>query len=565
MEVKTMILEHKISFKATDDKCFRDNLAGLDEFKLINIIIGRNNSGKSAFLDILLHDLGSKKSEYQDVILEEDLNKFIGKDRQGNYSTVEIAKVREAILGQPFKGVCNSSGITNHFVSSEDIQAILDEKGIGASREYSICLDVFEKVNFNRKISIFNKKAIRKVAAERNIIPEQPEDLSKSVGVHNDGKNATLAITHHYSFKGGKVSYLKDILNGLNEIFNPDCRFNNIKSKAIDKTTWEVCFEEENKDGDIYLSQSGSGIKTVLHVLISLHIGVSEPGNAVFLYEELENNLHPHVVRNLFRYIAKYAKEHKSVFFITTHSSIPIDMFRDDLDAQIIHVTHDGCQAKAETISTLSKYSDIIDDIGVKASDLLQANGIVWLEGPSDRIYFNKWIELYSNGELKEHIDYECAFYGGSNLASHKAGADEDNDSIDILNVNRNAVLIGDSDRKSEEDTIKPRLARIEKQIDKNGKYIWILDAKEIENYIPYECVKTLAQKGSPSPIGKYEIMFTDDGYLNKFDIKYSYDKVRLAKEVVKIITDKALLEPIFDLDKKMKEICLEIQKWNNR
>jgi len=34
---------------------------------------------------------------------------------------------------------------------------------------------------------------------------------------------------------------------------------------------------------------------------------------------------------------------------------------------------------------------------------------VIWVEGPSDRIYFNKWIELF-DPDLKEHDDYEFAF-----------------------------------------------------------------------------------------------------------------------------------------------------------
>ncbi len=34
--------------------------------------------------------------------------------------------------------------------------------------------------------------------------------------------------------------------------------------------------------------------------------------------------------------------------------------------------------------------NSILSDIGFKASDILQANGVIWVEGPSDRIYINR-------------------------------------------------------------------------------------------------------------------------------------------------------------------------------
>lgn len=38
--------------------------------------------------------------------------------------------------------------------------------------------------------------------------------------------------------------------------------------------------------------------------------------------------------------------------------------------------------------------ADALDDLGVKASDLLQANGIIWVEGPSDRAYIHLKIRV---------------------------------------------------------------------------------------------------------------------------------------------------------------------------
>lgn len=54
---------------------------------------------------------------------------------------------------------------------------------------------------------------------------------------------------------------------------------------------------------------------------------------------------------------------------------------------------------------------------GFKASDILQANRVIWVKGLSDRIYINKCINLWSNGTLKEGKDYQCVFYGGRSLS----------------------------------------------------------------------------------------------------------------------------------------------------
>ena len=61
--------------------------------------------------------------------------------------------------------------------------------------------------------------------------------------------------------------------------------------------------------------------------------------------------------------------------------------------------------------------SGVLDDLDVRASDILLANSVIWVEGPSDRLYINRWIELWENGALKEGIHYQCMFYAGRLLA----------------------------------------------------------------------------------------------------------------------------------------------------
>ena len=79
----------------------------------------------------------------------------------------------------------------------------------------------------------------------------------------------------------------------------------------------------------------------------------------------------------------------------------------------------------------------------------LLSNGIVWLEKPSDRVYFNRWVELCSDGGLREGRDYQCVFYGGSLLARTQFTSPEtaDDELINLLGINPNVVVVCDSDR----------------------------------------------------------------------------------------------------------------------
>ena len=369
--------------------------------------------------------------------------------------------------------------------------------------------------------------------------------------------------------------------------FEPDNRFSEIRVVSLppqenSDELWEIVLHESEK-GRVNLSQSGSGLKTVLLVLLNRLVVPKIPQKGyepslpldkfIFAFEELENNLHPSLLRRLFKFIEDFVIKNRCYVFITTHSNVVIDFFSRSPYAQLVHITHDGKRAAAQTIETFIGKNNILDDLGVRASDLLQANGIVWLEGPSDRIYFNKWVEIFSNGELQEHRHYECAFYGGALLSHHGIETIDniDADFINILKINRNFVLIADSDKTSDTDALKPRLKSfIERSKDIiSGKSIWITEAKEIENYIPVESVRILFEKDDLKPIRLHEIFYsstTRKCYWRQSPIK-TFDKVSFASKVIATYPeDRAEAKKWLDrcdLIPRMEQICRIISTWN--
>ena len=205
----------------------------------------------------------------------------------------------------------------------------------------------------------------------------------------------------------------------------------------------------------IPLSKSGSGLKTVFLVLLNLlvvpKVENKEKSQFTFAFEELENNLHPALLRRLFQYLEDYAIDEKATIFLTTHSSIALDLFGVSEHAQIIHVSHDGESAHTTTVPTHSNLIKIVSELGARPSDLLQANGLIWVEGPSDRIYLNRWIELDTDGRLREGRDYQCVFYGGALLAKVQFKSPEAGVSklANLFQINHNLVVVCDGDREA--------------------------------------------------------------------------------------------------------------------
>lgn len=554
-----------LAIKAKNYKSFGETFEGFDNLHRINVIIGRNNSGKSALLDLVRYVLGPTEA----------LN-AIG--HKGHVPEVHITKpLTDNEIGQVFRE--NESGgvlgghsnfytygkqwegkpITVHLQPSSTTFVKVDPPF-----ENDAITNTFSGKLANAFVNPIAGRVFRRLLSDRNVAPEgdaSPPSMTE------DGRGATNVIQHYINKANRNHSLVEiDLLKALNEIFNPDANFKRIMTRQHDGG-WEIYLEEENK-GLVPLSNSGSGLKTVILVLINLLLIPDLEGKKlsdyIFAFEELENNLHPGLQRRLLSYLRETAKQSDCCVFLSTHSNVIIDLFSKDEEAQIIHVTHNGEHASAKVVKTYVENRGILDDLDVRASDLLQANGVVWLEGPSDRLYFNRWVELWTEGQLKEGAHYQCVFYGGRLLSHLSARSEEQQETIDILNVNKNALLVVDSDKARQSDTINPTKQRLIREIEAIGGKTWVTAGREIENYIHKEAISALYGTDNAPQIRRYDKF---ENYIERFKAgegkKYQKNKVLYAEEVLPGLTKQGLAG-LHDMQEKMELAVSEIKRWNN-
>lgn len=242
----------------------------------------------------------------------------------------------------------------------------------------------------------FSGLRFARIAAERDIGAE-PD--SHDLRLHQDGTGATNIVQRVINYEDFPSELVeKTLLDDLNKIMGPDAGFSRIAAQRTGVANWVIYLDEREK-GRISLADSGSGLKTILLVLINMlvlpKLEKREPSDYVFAFEELENNLHPGLQRRLLKYVQEKLTETGAIGFVTTHSPAVIDMFSHARDAQILRVVHDRQAAEVLAVANSADGHGVLDDLDVRASDLLQANGIVWVEGISDVIYLRSWIELY--------------------------------------------------------------------------------------------------------------------------------------------------------------------------
>lgn len=356
-------------------------------------------------------------------------------------------------------------------------------------------------------------------------------------------------------------------MSDLNKIVSPDVFFESITVKRVGGN-WEIFLKEKDK-GPIPLSNSGSGLKTILLVLINIILVPKKEdiplSRYIFVFEELENNLHPAIQRRLLAYIRDISMHHQAIFFITTHSNVVIDLFSKDRNAQIYHVVQNASVATAKLVTTYIETSGILDDLDIRASDLLQSNGLIWVEGPSDRIYINRFIELWSDGSLAEGLNYQCVFYGGRVLAHLSAETDVESQKnlLNILLTNRNVILLMDSDKESDDDAINATKERVREEIQNARGLCWITAGRTIENYIPAETMKSFYNLDFPRQLHQYEDYrkYLEE-VLTSENKKFYKNKVLFAERMRPHLSKNGL-EKTYDLSKQMPKIINEIKKWN--
>ncbi len=139
----------------------------------------------------------------------------------------------------------------------------------------------------------------------------------------------------------------------------------------------------------------------------------------------------------------------------------------------------------------------MLDDLGYRASDILQSNSIIWVEGPSDRIYLNHWIKSFDSS-LKEGVHYCIMFYGGG-LIKHLSASEAALDGfVELRKMNRNMAILFDSDRDSNTSALKPSVQRILDEARLNDVLIWVTAGREVENYISGEVLQDALKKCHP-------------------------------------------------------------------
>lgn len=277
----------------------------------------------------------------------------------------------------------------------------------------------------------------------------------------------------------------------------------------------------------LHIDSLGDGIKQVLMIAAACIYF----DDHLVLLEEPEIHLHAGLQRKLMRFLANSTS---SQYLIATHSAHALDL----PGGKIFHVTHDGRSTRVASAVRASDVQQVCVDLGYMASDLLQANFTIWVEGPSDRVYWARWLQLV-DPHLAEGVHFTIMSYGGYLIDSVHLRDEPDpatEDLVQLLRLGRQCVVIADSDKESASDALRPTLARLQTEAEQpgSGELIVCDWVRTVENLLPRELFRNTVIARHPTAGRALKSATSFKPFDPPFERmrRGTYSKVSIAKDV---------------------------------
>ena len=312
--------------------------------------------------------------------------------------------------------------------------------------------------------------------------------------------------------------------------------------------------------------QLGNGTQQLISLLFLFLL----PGDFIYLVDEPEIGLHPGLQTKFLYFLQKIVlsqEEYSKQFFFATHSTSFIDFNLD--------TSHYVCEKteSAFTVDNLKRDDlDVIKDVlGLSPGALLQANGIIWVEGPSDRNYLTMLDEIFELNLKQKGILIRMTFSKDNVLAGHLTPKM-------FESSNSNFMVILDSDKESPREDLGWKERKLMEQYSRRGHLVYIpMKWRDIEGLLPQPILNAYFRIDTNNPRFREKDEFEKlDSYIQELknkhlipnDISGYSRKFHDSKKIVEMVLANQELREKVKVSSKVKEfvntIKSQINQWTD-
>lgn len=349
--------------------------------------------------------------------LSPSINVLIGKNNSGKSNILKsIASLQYAAIVQPYdiRVKQDSMGIRYHF-DIYDFKKV-KIKGINFDsqeemNQYEInCIDYSIDIRHSTRLSISTREksgsqtGIDSMELEyfstsepNNIVYFFPSNRKVNEISQEVTKRQVTNLSHNFLFLFGRIdnllaenstrgSQFKDLVK---EILGFE-----ISSISSDKGKFS-CYRVDD-ESEIPIDKMGEGVLNILYLLTLLF---STKGS-IFLIEELENDLHPEALKKLLNLILE--KSSQNQFFITTHSHIVLKLLGADTNSKIFLVNQEyNDLIPTSTVELINNVPEerrrVLESLGYDLPDFdIAKYWILFEESSAERIFSNYLISWFA-------------------------------------------------------------------------------------------------------------------------------------------------------------------------
>ncbi|WP_285398460.1 AAA family ATPase [Lysinibacillus sp. fls2-241-R2A-57] len=530
------------NYRGFENECIID----FAEMKNITFLVGPNNSGKSLItraFSILRYEIKGhasntfilnhiQDSDFHNLNVGRPINfKFnINTEIFSGSQEPELVKLSKI----PFVTLCiEIRKVDNNFVCCLKV---------GDEDQYSHYFDEGKKIFTYNPTSMANSLGMNKTEIEllcrvlyneirnRVMVFDAIRSFDREESDFYKNGSEILKWLHENKSQAEIVSCKKKVRNWLKNDFNlddPNAVVANTEKKQLQFTFNDIEFSSE---------EIGTGY-TMLYILL---MEIVRNKKEIILIDEIESHLQPGLVRLLIQLIRDHGG---SQYVLATHSSTVLESADKDDILYRFYKNEGNCffENFFRNNEGLGKFREVCNELGVVPGDALLSNTVIWVEGPSEMFWLRAWLKIYFpiykeqnrvENNLIEGLHFSILMTGGSTI-EHYGFAEkeipidllEEEEVLKVLKVNPNPFVVIDSDNANIGSAKHNRMIRIAEELNKinllNPLFrqnclekvnndtvkevlnLWILEGRELENYVHPQLLKEFYTERSSKSASK--------------------------------------------------------------